>query len=1217
MSRKFKQTIVSTVVSVATVAMLSGSTFLIPVASAQTNEQLIQQIQDQINALILQLNALKGTGTSTKCTFTRSLTVGATGDDVKCLQQYLNGAGFQVSATGAGSPGNESMYFGLKTKAAVAAWQAANEVSPTLGYFGSISRAKYDTLVSGTTPPPPVCGTTGQPACPVIPAGTGLTVSAGTQPATGLHPKNAVRVPYTNVVFTASSDGDVAVTSLTVQRNGLSTDSAFSGVVLLDEHGTQVGLAKTLNSNHQVILSEPFTIPKGTSRTMTIGANRGAGAAADDGTKASFALVAVGTSAAVNGSLPIEGTTQTLSQNLVIGNATVETGPMKTVATTTENVGTSLVFQSTRVTAGSTEDIEVTAVRWNQVGTASFNDVQDLKAYIDQSGTITSANVAASSDGKYVTTAFSPTVKVLKGNSAEVYLKGALLGGSNRTLQFDIKKQTDFAVRGLLYGFGINPTASTGFTTGTEPFYWASNITVGKATLNVEKNPAIAADNIAVNLADQPISGFTVDVKGEPISVASMIFRIAPTHTSGNTVIDASNITQIKLIGPNGIVAGPVDGAAANTVTFTDTVTFPIGKGAYKLTGKMGTGFGNNYVVTASTTPSTNWTTVTAQQSGDTITPSPSSAVTGNNMTVKSAAVTISVSATPIAQTVVSGVQQFTFANYQLDATQSGENVRFSSIPLEYNIGGNTAANLTSCQLYDGTVSKTTGSNVVNPSAAASSTVFTFDSPGLVITKGATTNLALKCNIAGGATGVYSWGYDSASSPSATGLTSGQSATITENDSSGQLMTLASGGSYTVVDNSTPGYRIVRSGDTGVILTQLKFSAQNEDIDIQKVGFQLSGTATNTPVDLVNNLLTIYDEASPTPIATAQFNANGDYATTSTITGFRVTAGSYRNMIVKGDIAAITQTGPLTYSGDFLKVDYDGNALGLSGGNYGTGVNSGTTITPSSADTSVGGVRIMKSYPVFTKYAPSSTANLANNSDYTLYQFSVQAVGGDVHLGKLTFNLASTTISGNNNGAGTHATTSVYSLYAYTDSGFNNADTNAAGNGTAAGMINGGQCYGDGNGRGVNNTIGLTGTADIEIFPTSTCLTGTTTYKIPYSAGNTTASTRWFRFAATTASVEQSTGSDSILVVLRGDAAFPTIHQNGVHSVSGEMGQSGIGGNVPSTTAGVYSDSNNDLIWSPGSTSSAPTILDFDYTNGYQVTGLPGTDMGSVTHTSP
>jgi peptidoglycan hydrolase-like protein with peptidoglycan-binding domain len=53
-------------------------------------------------------------------TFTRTLNVGSEGEDVRQLQAYLNSnSATRVSETGIGSAGNESTYFGEKTKQAV------------------------------------------------------------------------------------------------------------------------------------------------------------------------------------------------------------------------------------------------------------------------------------------------------------------------------------------------------------------------------------------------------------------------------------------------------------------------------------------------------------------------------------------------------------------------------------------------------------------------------------------------------------------------------------------------------------------------------------------------------------------------------------------------------------------------------------------------------------------------------------------------------------------------------------------------------------------------------------------------------------------------------------------------------------------------------------------------------------------------------------------
>ena len=115
-------------ISITTAVWLSGAAMIVPIASAQTVDinALLAQIA-QLQALVAQLQAAQG-GAVAACTFSKDLTLGSTGDDVKCLQKYLNAAGHQVAASGVGSSGNETTYFGSLTRAAVAKWQAANGV---------------------------------------------------------------------------------------------------------------------------------------------------------------------------------------------------------------------------------------------------------------------------------------------------------------------------------------------------------------------------------------------------------------------------------------------------------------------------------------------------------------------------------------------------------------------------------------------------------------------------------------------------------------------------------------------------------------------------------------------------------------------------------------------------------------------------------------------------------------------------------------------------------------------------------------------------------------------------------------------------------------------------------------------------------------------------------------------------------------------------------
>src|SRR3989344_8334673 len=95
--RELASKVVSFGLMVTTFAWLIG----VPSAGAATTAETIALLLSQIQALQAQLIALQGGSSgATACTFTRSLTVGARGDDVTCLQDYLASTGhFSVTAT--------------------------------------------------------------------------------------------------------------------------------------------------------------------------------------------------------------------------------------------------------------------------------------------------------------------------------------------------------------------------------------------------------------------------------------------------------------------------------------------------------------------------------------------------------------------------------------------------------------------------------------------------------------------------------------------------------------------------------------------------------------------------------------------------------------------------------------------------------------------------------------------------------------------------------------------------------------------------------------------------------------------------------------------------------------------------------------------------------------------------------------------------------------
>lgn len=134
--------------------------------------------------------------TSASSVFTANLSLGSSGAQVAALQRILNrDTDTRIASAGPGSPGNETVYFGLLTKAAVVRFQekyAGEILTPAAlthgnGYVGSYTRAKLNALsasistVSAVGANPPVA----QIARPAIaPKATStLIISSSTSPA--------------------------------------------------------------------------------------------------------------------------------------------------------------------------------------------------------------------------------------------------------------------------------------------------------------------------------------------------------------------------------------------------------------------------------------------------------------------------------------------------------------------------------------------------------------------------------------------------------------------------------------------------------------------------------------------------------------------------------------------------------------------------------------------------------------------------------------------------------------------------------------------------------------------------------------------------------------------------------------------------------------------------------------------------------------------------
>ena len=515
------------------IALLLGAalaltlSFSVPKAGAVTIDELLAQIV-ALQAQLVTLQAAQTGGTTTACTFTRSLYVGVSaGADVKCLQQYLNSAGYPVAASGAGSKGSETMTFGSLTRAAVAKWQAANAVSPAAGYFGSISRAKYSSLAGGAAPVVP-----GVPA----PVAGGLSVGlSATTPASRSIVVGAANMPVGRWVFTAGS-GNVTITTLKFTRSGISADAEISNAELYDVAtgdyiaqytGLGSGVLSFANS------SGVFSVNAGTSKEVELRMKNSGSNNHTVVLSLNAASDVVSNATGVSGNFPMSSNAMTF--------VSVTDPAIATLTSTVVTTGNSVNAGTTGYLAGSftlqaaNSAVYLDRIVLTQNGSAiSGTDVTNIKLVTTGGQQIGQVLPNLKSDGTG-TFAMSPAYEIPSGQTIQINIYADIVAGVNRTLIFNVLNLRDLHARDKTYNVGITMSGSLALTT--------SSIEAGTLTLTLD--PSSPTGNIAPGQTNVTVAKYKVVAYGEQIKVLFIPFKVVMTGGAQDFTDEIDNIYMV------------------------------------------------------------------------------------------------------------------------------------------------------------------------------------------------------------------------------------------------------------------------------------------------------------------------------------------------------------------------------------------------------------------------------------------------------------------------------------------------------------------------------------------------------------------------------------------------------------------------------------------------------------------------------------------------
>ena len=293
-------------------------------------------------------------GTVASAAITSTLKLGSRGAQVKELQQFLNACSSdtKVAATGAGSAGYETTYFGPATKKAVIAFQAKMGVSP-IGLVGPATRAA---IAAG-------CGNNNNNNNNNNQTGSVKVMLSSDNPAAGSFVAPASGAVFAKFAFT----GNGAVTSVKLMRTGISSSSTVSNVYLYDgatrlTDGASIGSDNTVTFNS---LSGIFSVNG--SKTITVMADTLAADYSLGFTLVSFTAGGSTTAVSIAGN-QMYGASATLS-TLALSAST---------ASGSTDAGADInVWQSTA--SNSTRDVVLKSLALRNVGSIASSDINNFK----------------------------------------------------------------------------------------------------------------------------------------------------------------------------------------------------------------------------------------------------------------------------------------------------------------------------------------------------------------------------------------------------------------------------------------------------------------------------------------------------------------------------------------------------------------------------------------------------------------------------------------------------------------------------------------------------------------------------------------------------------------------------------------------------------------------------------------------------------------------
>lgn len=433
--------------------------------------------------------------------FTQSMRLGTRSDEVLMLQKVLNAnPATRIATTGVGSPGNETNFFGPKTKTAVQAFQAANNVSPASGFVGPLTRAELNRTTTTTV----ACEDDDEDEDDDNNQGNvegDKLVISGTASDDRMAGKDQTVI--ISEITLEAGDEDVRVRNIEVEYSGSANESnVIDRVILLDSSMLEID-QDGLDSRDEASLRADKIVEEGESVTMYIAVRTKTFTNSSNGLDATITVTGVTTNGADVEGTPIEGAIIDFHDSFDVGNfdAQITQEESGSVRIGEEEVRVATI----NIENNSNDDDEQTvkSLKLERTGSTGDNDLDNVEIRVD------GETFEATQDDEHYTFVFEDGITLSEtGDDLDFVLYTDIEDGSSETFAFKI---TDVVV------VDEDDVILSDTTVGAGNWSYTGDVTIELSQVTISSTNDVQSDRISAGQDDTELASFEVEVTGKDV----------------------------------------------------------------------------------------------------------------------------------------------------------------------------------------------------------------------------------------------------------------------------------------------------------------------------------------------------------------------------------------------------------------------------------------------------------------------------------------------------------------------------------------------------------------------------------------------------------------------------------------------------------------------------------------------------------------------------